>query len=645
MRSYYPTRAPGQMQGIVTRPAVGLNEYTPPTALNDNFLSDCLDCELYREEAIKFYLKQSSDVTFYPNSVDAVNYAKARGQIMAAVSDQPQGDDPRIIMLVVDPGDSNKVYVKELDLTDYGIGEYEVTGSGITADGSYFSSTLYKTEAYDYAVFTSSSCKKLVWFRPYVTGVVDLPFYPKKIASHVNRIFAIDTGNKLWWCRAGDFFSWYSMEYDDDALMASADMKNGAYTLSTQPVMAGVLTATVTATSAADTMGTLAVVGSYLGVAQSETLVPIAGQRVQTVKTYDAWTSITGSGWSATAGADKITFGVGPAGGYVQEDSGYWTIEKERRLCDLDVMSDTLYIFTTRNIYAFLGTEPANFQLKLEVSNVGVSDDGSLSNNLVASNNRLFFMFNHEIYEYDAFSRPRIISNPTMVNNALTNGVMGGIKLNPSSDGTFYWELCADSNFLYVYRKGVGASDEDIRYQFDLKSRTWWKYSNPDLRVTGIVLEYDFFLIPSYDNKVAHYVGYGVLDGEYQIFYCSDLGFIREPTTGTGYGCPYIITKAYNTNPSELGTLTTLILMLSGASGEKADFSVLYSLTTTADDFVEIYSEEDHLFTGDIEIVEIPVPVSYIANAHHYRLKIISEGDALYLYNIERRFRVRGRSR
>jgi hypothetical protein len=108
---------------------------------------------------------------------------------------------------------------------------------------------------------------------------------------------------------------------------------------------------------------------------------------------------------------------------------------------------------------------------------------------------------------------------------------------------------------------------------------------------------------------------------------------------------PYLVTKAYNTNPSELGTLTTLILMLSGANTEKANISVMYSLTTEADDFVEIWNDKDHLFTGDIEIVEIPVPVAYIANAHHYRLKIISEGDALYLYNIERRFRVRGRSR
>jgi len=638
------------MQGIVTRPCVGINEYTPPTAINDNYLSGLLDAEPYREEAIMLYAKTVADV-----SGNFTDNAQADGEIRVGISDHPIGDDPSINLLIKQGTD---LYIKRLDMSDYSIGEFLVSASESNYASDYYDAALFKTEAKNYVCFIASAVKELIYFDYTTTGLITLPFYPKRIVSHANRIFAIDMGNKVWWCRAGDFFSWYSLAYDDDALMASADMANDAYSLTAQPARAGVLTATVTATSTADTMGAIAVVGSYLGVAQSETLTPIAGQRVQTVKTYDAWTSFTGSSWSVAAGADKITFGVGPAGGYVQDDAGYWTIEKERDLLDLEVMSNVLYIFSASHIYALSGYSPDTFSLQMAITDMGLIKEGNTVSDLVQANNRLYFISGSDVYEFDGASNPRIISRPILVNNALTNGVMCGIDMKLVDypvDGVLknQYKLATDKTFLYVYINYMFMTqgDDFMRfYKFNLKSRTWWRMSGPSSNLVDISSQFKCYYIPNYTRSGIYTVidNYeivnGALTGNHTFDEYNDMGFSHDGST-EDIIYPYIITKAYNTNPSELGTLTTLILMISGTAAETADITVLYSLTTNADDFVELYHEEDYIFTGDVETIELPLPVSAIANAHHYRLKIISEGNALYLYNIERRFRVRGRSR
>ena len=118
---------------------------------------------------------------------------------------------------------------------------------------------------------------------------------------------------------------------------------------------------------------------------------------------------------------------------------------------------------------------------------------------------------------------------------------------------------------------------------------------------------------------------------------------------------PFVITKSYQTMPSEQGTLSSIVLLMKSTDGLSADIEVLYSLTENGDDFQQIIKKTAYEFSGDMERFQIPLHPSFIANAHHYRLKIIVSnhlvsGSArsdlpVYLYNIERRFRVRGYSR
>lgn len=101
---------------------------------------------------------------------------------------------------------------------------------------------------------------------------------------------------------------------DDDFLVAAATaMKVGAYTLlNTVLDVARNLTLTHTATSTADTLGTVDVVGTDIaGNALTETITPVSGTVVQGTKAFKTITSITGVGWVVNTGADVIKVGFG----------------------------------------------------------------------------------------------------------------------------------------------------------------------------------------------------------------------------------------------------------------------------------------------------------------------------------------------
>lgn len=99
---------------------------------------------------------------------------------------------------------------------------------------------------------------------------------------------------------------------DIDKVVVSANMKNGAYVIAAQPVVPCLLSVKVTAAGAADTMGTIAFIGTDInGAALTETVTPIAGQTVYTTKEFASVTSATGAGWVIGEGNDTVEIGVG----------------------------------------------------------------------------------------------------------------------------------------------------------------------------------------------------------------------------------------------------------------------------------------------------------------------------------------------
>lgn len=95
-------------------------------------------------------------------------------------------------------------------------------------------------------------------------------------------------------------------------IVTSANMANVAYTIAAQPYCPSKITFTVTASGTADTMGTIALVGTDIfGVAQSETITPVAGSTVTSTKYYKTVTSATQTGWTIDAGAGNDTIVIG----------------------------------------------------------------------------------------------------------------------------------------------------------------------------------------------------------------------------------------------------------------------------------------------------------------------------------------------
>ena len=99
---------------------------------------------------------------------------------------------------------------------------------------------------------------------------------------------------------------------DVDKVVTSANMKVGAYTIAAQPAVPARITVSVTAVGAADTMGTINIVGTLVDdTVVHETVTPVAGQTVSTVNEFKTVTSATGAGWVIGEGNDTLTIGVG----------------------------------------------------------------------------------------------------------------------------------------------------------------------------------------------------------------------------------------------------------------------------------------------------------------------------------------------
>jgi len=109
-------------------------------------------------------------------------------------------------------------------------------------------------------------------------------------------------------------------------------------------------------------------------------------------------------------------------------------------------------------------------------------------------------------------------------------------------------------------------------------------------------------------------------------------------TTGTNY--PNIVTKKFNTNPSDIQALTQVILYLKGSGTGTLTFK-LYDANDT---LVHTRTFSSYAFPSYITPLLIDLPAYATANMHSYYFTI-SSTNAMFLYNIERRFRTRGRTR
>jgi len=269
------------------------------------------------------------------------------------------------------------------------------------------------------------------------------------------------------------------------------------------------------------------------------------------------------------------------------------------------------------------------------IADVGVHDLPSQTGhrNLTVCENTVYFRYGNDIYSFNGNSQPRIISRPVVLNGQLTNGVFGGISFSGTD-----WALASDNEYVYLYQSDTTPINY---YRYAQETKTWWKMSGITNTQAGTAETINVLFVPSWSKSYMFSFVSINSAATPTWFFTTELGL----TQSTVY--PYIVTKAYNTNPSEDGTLTALILQLKGTAAATCNITVQYQLTDNGSTFTTAKSYSAQAMSGDTEIFEIPLLASSVHRTHHYRLKIIVQSTVspVYLYNIERRFRIVGRSR
>lgn len=357
--------------------------------------------------------------------------------------------------------------------------------------------------------------------------------------------------------------------------------------------------------------------------------------------------------WWSKAGSFKNTsdwYGTSSTKSSVIEDSGYWAIEKERKLGGLGVLGNTLYVFGYNNIYAFTGYDYDTFALQTAVPD--------LSSKVIAQNgSAIYFMYDNgsswDIYEFDGTEYPRIISRPVRVGDRVVNGIAGGVEIPYA---TYYSKLSANENYLYVFFDRFNVNDAYVVnntydrtiYAFNIIERSWWKIDggiDETTRYTTSESSVFKMIVPSAERNSSYLISClwegtlsfpDTVDAIWNIY--DELGYNADEY-------PHIITKAFSALPTDKQALTSVALQFQAEDGADIDLTVSYSKTIDQDDF-EIIKQYDHyIANGLMETLDIPLPIRLVSNVRHYRIKVIVKNAALYLYNIERRYRVTGRSR
>lgn len=104
-------------------------------------------------------------------------------------------------------------------------------------------------------------------------------------------------------------------------IVTSTNMIVGAYVIAAQPVAPSLLSILTTTVTGADTMGTIAFVGTDINDQPlTEVVIPVAGVTTYTVNAFKTVTSATGAGWVINTGNDTLVIGtagiVAPTGYY-----------------------------------------------------------------------------------------------------------------------------------------------------------------------------------------------------------------------------------------------------------------------------------------------------------------------------------------
>jgi len=319
---------------------------------------------------------------------------------------------------------------------------------------------------------------------------------------------------------------------------------------------------------------------------------------------------------------------------FILRDSGYWVLENESYLSDLAPLGTSLYIFSDKNIYVFRGYDYDSFSLQKILSNIGIRDNTAYRR-MTVTNNTMYFVTNNGIYEFSGNDAPRVISRPVVINGNNSNSIIGGLPKTVTNDGEFDGNIYSDSSHLYFY------TDRDY-YRFDIFERSWWHMpgfqSGNSYTSTNDVLQLPYWNTLTEELNV---LVSSLKSGNEQIYAFNRLSSQVDSA--------YFITKAFNISPSQQMSLTNVVLQVMGESSSAVSDITISLKTPNMADFVAVFTDTGREMTGGMELINVYVPAQYSAISRYgyssYKIKVEVGGDPVNVFNIERHFRVVGRTR
>lgn len=203
-KAFFKKRNPsGSTRKVVMNFGGGQNEYLPPISIEDNQISAGLD--YWSRDGLSLKRRDwIPDPYVYSPTAEIYTFSGSTAGGMVTWSGTISGMYP----LLADRATPFYATVIDGPVTDYSVASYNfIAKPETTGVVEYF------TEVDRYSVYWSTDMNILLVqahsSRALSTVTLPTGVYPRDAVHHANRIFLLDTKNKIWWSKAGDYTTWH----------------------------------------------------------------------------------------------------------------------------------------------------------------------------------------------------------------------------------------------------------------------------------------------------------------------------------------------------------------------------------------------------------------------------------------------------
>ena len=199
-KAFYRKKRPiGQTRTVVANLGGGVNEYLPSIAIGDNQLADAVDYWSTDGVSLKNRIWPIDPYVYEDEEIWSVGVTSEYRMVTWNGSSSV---NPRPLICHATTNKAYKIFSNN-----------DATAANFYATPKTAGALSYYTPAGLYYVYWSTT-EKFILVSSWTLGVVSVSLPsttpPADMVVHMNRIFFLDQNNRLWWCKAGDYTTWYA---------------------------------------------------------------------------------------------------------------------------------------------------------------------------------------------------------------------------------------------------------------------------------------------------------------------------------------------------------------------------------------------------------------------------------------------------